>query len=159
MAEIMKTCTKCGETKPLTDFYKDKHSKDGLTYRCRECNRADGKAYHEANLEKEKVRSKFYYDNNTEACLARNRAWMRTPAGKEAQQRHDSKRRTYGYDPLNEPFEDSHYHHLQTDEARAIGIYIPKELHDSVSHSSTTWKGMDEMNKLAILYLWKDVKL
>ena len=36
----MKTCTKCGSNGP---FYKDKSTKDGLTYTCRNCirNRAD----------------------------------------------------------------------------------------------------------------------
>lgn len=32
-----KTCTKCGETKPLTDFYKDKKASDGHQSWCKRC--------------------------------------------------------------------------------------------------------------------------
>lgn len=32
-----KRCTKCGENKPLTDFYKDSQKSDGLAYRCKDC--------------------------------------------------------------------------------------------------------------------------
>lgn len=32
-----KQCTKCEETKPLTDFHKAAANKDGLQYRCKEC--------------------------------------------------------------------------------------------------------------------------
>lgn len=33
----MKTCTKCNEVKDENEFHKDKHSKDGLTSRCKTC--------------------------------------------------------------------------------------------------------------------------
>lgn len=33
----MKRCTKCGQDKPLTDFHKNKRSKDGLQYWCKPC--------------------------------------------------------------------------------------------------------------------------
>lgn len=33
----MKTCTKCGDSKPLTEFYKDKRGKDGRYAACRAC--------------------------------------------------------------------------------------------------------------------------
>lgn len=32
-----KTCCKCGETKPLDSFYRDKKAKDRHCYRCKEC--------------------------------------------------------------------------------------------------------------------------
>ncbi len=35
-----KTCTKCGETKPIADFSKDKYTRDGLQFRCRDCFKA-----------------------------------------------------------------------------------------------------------------------
>ncbi len=62
-----KTCTKCGETKPTTEFHKNRAKSDGLRCRCKVCHRADAKAYREANPEKEKASSKAYY---------------KTPAGK-----------------------------------------------------------------------------
>jgi uncharacterized protein (DUF983 family) len=33
----MKTCTKCGETKGLSEFHKDKRAKSGVTSRCKVC--------------------------------------------------------------------------------------------------------------------------
>ena len=44
-----KTCSKCGEDKPLTDFHKNKVAKDGLTYHCKECMR---ERYYEFRQEK-----------------------------------------------------------------------------------------------------------
>lgn len=39
----MKKCNKCGEVKPLTDFYKDKRKNDGLSVRCIGCDQKAGK--------------------------------------------------------------------------------------------------------------------
>lgn len=47
----MKTCTKCGETKELSEFAKRKLSKDGRRARCRLCTRADTMVYNAANRE------------------------------------------------------------------------------------------------------------
>lgn len=33
----MKQCKKCGEHKPLTEFYKNSRSKDGIDYYCKSC--------------------------------------------------------------------------------------------------------------------------
>lgn len=33
----MKACTKCGETKELSEFHKNKHRKDGLQFHCKLC--------------------------------------------------------------------------------------------------------------------------
>jgi ribosomal protein L44E len=35
-----RTCSKCGESKPVAEFHKDNHTPTGLTYRCKDCNRA-----------------------------------------------------------------------------------------------------------------------
>lgn len=32
-----KRCSKCGETKPISEFHKDKHSRDGRQGRCKSC--------------------------------------------------------------------------------------------------------------------------
>ncbi|MBW1730033.1 MAG: hypothetical protein JRH08_00880 [Deltaproteobacteria bacterium] len=38
-----KKCTKCGEEKPLKEFYADPKSKDGHSYHCKECQRQAGR--------------------------------------------------------------------------------------------------------------------
>lgn len=35
----MKTCIKCGESKPVSEFYKNNQTKDGLTVYCAQCNK------------------------------------------------------------------------------------------------------------------------
>ena len=37
MPRRLKVCSKCGEAKPLKQFYRDRHSKDGLSYWCKTC--------------------------------------------------------------------------------------------------------------------------
>lgn len=40
-----KTCTLCNSTKLLSDFYKNKSTKDGLHGRCKTCFKAENKVY------------------------------------------------------------------------------------------------------------------
>lgn len=49
----MKICTKCNVEKELSEFYKDKSKKDGLSSSCKECKTAQNKAYMKAH-QKEK---------------------------------------------------------------------------------------------------------
>jgi hypothetical protein len=44
-----KTCTKCGEMKPLTAFSRDKHKKSGFKSACLACDNATGKKWREKN--------------------------------------------------------------------------------------------------------------
>lgn len=51
MKEDEKRCSKCGETKPLDEFYKDKTAKGGYRYNCKGCCKAyertpEGKEVH-----------------------------------------------------------------------------------------------------------------
>lgn len=45
----MKTCTKCGETKPLEDFYSDKRRKDGRYSHCKPCHLDCGRSWRSRN--------------------------------------------------------------------------------------------------------------
>jgi hypothetical protein len=65
-----RTCTKCGQEKPLTNefFTKDKYDKTGFTYRCSKCrnqqsyewNRANKDKVKAANLKNKQKRKDFY---------------------------------------------------------------------------------------------------
>jgi len=48
----MKECFKCGETKPLTDFYKHKQMKDGRVNKCKICNKKDVAEHRIDNIDK-----------------------------------------------------------------------------------------------------------
>lgn len=46
--ELLRTCIRCGQEKPLSDFTKNKRTKDGYTSHCKECH----KKYYYLNKEK-----------------------------------------------------------------------------------------------------------
>jgi hypothetical protein len=58
----MKQCTKCGQLKELTEFNKQKASKDGLKTICKSCKKISNKNYREHNPDYSKV----YYQDNKE---------------------------------------------------------------------------------------------
>lgn len=50
MPDKLKTCSKCGETKPLDEYYKQAQCKYGVTPDCKECRKARVRANRAANL-------------------------------------------------------------------------------------------------------------
>ncbi len=73
----MKTCTKCKQSKELSEFGKASRNKDGLKFRCKSCRTEEGikyraenqnkiKEYAELNKEKTAKQHKEYYKNNQE---------------------------------------------------------------------------------------------
>ena len=91
--EKTKTCTKCEETKPLAEFSRDRKSKDGLQYHCKECNRAYAqkntakirdykKRRHAESPEAARERARRYYAENTEKVKAYQREYNRANAEK-----------------------------------------------------------------------------
>lgn len=55
--------------------------------------------------------------------------------------------------PVNSFSKGFVFHHLHIEGDNKIGIYLPKEVHRSVGHSSISGRGMREMNKNALLWL------
>ena len=49
---IEKECFKCRETKPLSEFYKNKLMKDGHVNKCKYCNKLDTSNYRLKNIDK-----------------------------------------------------------------------------------------------------------
>lgn len=66
-----KTCSKCGETKPIGEFHRSKREKDGLSCICKPCNCAHVRAWRDANPEKSKVTSQLYYASHAEMIKRR----------------------------------------------------------------------------------------
>jgi 5-methylcytosine-specific restriction endonuclease McrA len=71
----LKTCSKCKIEKPLTEFHKDRSTKDGHMCACKLCDKARKKAYYEANREKIKAHKKAYYEANREKISARKKVY------------------------------------------------------------------------------------
>jgi hypothetical protein len=69
-----------------------------------------------------------------------------------AWRRHDAKRRTLGFVPLNSPFRGCEAHHINPKDV----IHVPKVLHQSIRHNQQTGQGMAAMNALAGQYLTQD---
>jgi len=50
----LKRCTQCKEEKDLLTFYNSKASKDGKSYRCKECDKISGIAYRKRHKERDR---------------------------------------------------------------------------------------------------------
>lgn len=71
----MKTCYRCKEAKPFSDFQKCASEKDGLQKACRPCRKAIGAARYQANKERIKVVARKWSKENPEAHKAAIKRW------------------------------------------------------------------------------------
>ena len=129
------------------------------------------KKYHEDNHEKRNKYSKQWRKDNPGYQKQYNKQWRKINPEKmkesirkwemnhsektrEIMKRHYVKKnRNLGFNPLNEYFEGAIAHHIN----RIDVIYIPEELHKSISHRLKTGKNMEEINKLAMNYLLEGI--
>ena len=65
----MKICSKCKQEKQLEDFHKDKYTKSGLSYHCKDCSSIKFKKYYSANIEQQVLRFSEWYESNKEHSL------------------------------------------------------------------------------------------
>jgi len=70
-------CRVCGQTKDLSEFYKDKSKKSGYSTICKNCGRAKRKAYYESNKEKVLKANKKWLANNPEKRLEQQRRYTK----------------------------------------------------------------------------------
>ena len=73
----MKICTKCKIEKELSEFYKDKKTKDLHTYLCKECSKESSKNYRENHREEDKEYSKNYRKKNPEKVKESVKKWKK----------------------------------------------------------------------------------
>ena len=67
----------------------------------------------------------------------------------EEHKKREAKHRLLGFVPLNKSFVGSNGHHVDMERV----IYIPTELHRSISHDVRTGRNMDKINALAFQWL------
>lgn len=68
----MKVCTRCGDSKPVGEFYKDQSRADGRTAGCKLCIRNASRQYYRNNREKYRE----HYRNNRERCIQYTRNYQ-----------------------------------------------------------------------------------
>jgi 5-methylcytosine-specific restriction endonuclease McrA len=71
----MRTCTKCLQEKPLSEFLI--FQRDGRMTRCRDCLNAKTRAYHQTNRERLNTLRQARYEANRAEENRRKREWMR----------------------------------------------------------------------------------
>jgi hypothetical protein len=160
-----KRCNTCGEIKNSSEFHKRCNSKDGLCPRCKLCrkkyddkyvdyNKQYYKIYNQTHKSYRKEYNKKYFQENKERESERCKKWRQSPKGKMLRMLWYAKRRKhFGFKPFNTVFEGAQFHHLHLNGNPDLGIFFPSELHRSINHNSYTGKGMNEINKAALLWL------
>ena len=91
----MKRCVKCGETKPLDEFYNDRKQKDGKTVYCKSCLTAYREAHRERS--KEYMRRRRLQDNET-IKATRRKSWRELDPGKRMLQQCRNRAKRKGLD-------------------------------------------------------------
>lgn len=71
----VKTCTKCGHDKPITEFSEGARYAGGHYAQCKECRNQFATKYYAADPEKYRARSRRWYAANSDTALATGRAW------------------------------------------------------------------------------------
>lgn len=75
-------CPKCGETKPLDQFYRDKYSKDGhATSRCKACSKSHASAWRLENMDQARETTRKWRAANRKKDADSQRAWHRAHPG------------------------------------------------------------------------------
>lgn len=72
----MKQCSKCGESKPLSEYHRDKHSKDGHVQRCKECVKIKTLDWLEKNRERNAENCRKRYALNPEPYKQNAYNWV-----------------------------------------------------------------------------------
>ena len=71
----MKTCTKCGEEKALSEYHKHKTGRFGVAPACNKCKAATDKKYREANKDKIAAWHKKYGEEKKEKIAANGKKY------------------------------------------------------------------------------------
>lgn len=81
----MKQCSKCGQTKPESEFSKNKSRHDGLAHYCKVCARAAHKQWQADNPESYRAAKRHAYWSNPERERERSRSQRTSKPGANAE--------------------------------------------------------------------------
>lgn len=76
-ASESKSCSKCGEVKPLAQFGAKRGNRDGLNSRCKPCAQEDKRESWHRNREANLVKARASYLANREERIAKQAAWKK----------------------------------------------------------------------------------
>lgn len=113
----MKTCNKCKEEKLLSDYHKDSGKKDGLCTICKECKKANTKAWAKKNPERALRNSlATYYKKRSDPEFKRYRAEVSKKWREKNRDKHcarEARRRSKKLNATPPWLADEHKAHIQ----------------------------------------------
>ena len=95
---LFKKCTKCGEIKHISRFYKMKNGKHGVRPDCKECHNKMKKKYTDSHKEEKREYNKKYYEEHKEELKNNTREWreMNPEYDKKYYEEHKEEKKEYG---------------------------------------------------------------
>lgn len=116
----MKSCNKCLEEKPFSDFSKDSNKKDGFCTICKKCKSVYRKSYYSKNSERLKAYSRKWASENKDQVAESSKRWI-----KNNRERHLAIRR------------NAHKIRYANDECYRLGHIIRSMMQRVLNHSNT----------------------
>lgn len=98
----MKICTKCQQEKSLSNFYKDKKSKDGKSWSCAECMKKSARKDYHDNRDKRRARHSDWSKNNRDYRNRYKRKLYSTDRGKKLKYESDRRFREKNKEELRQ---------------------------------------------------------
>lgn len=130
--------------KQYTKKYYQEHKEEKIKY---------SKYYREEHKSELKEKRKLYLKNHKKETDRYHKEWVkrnRERYNNICRKANHRRNRELGFVELNEWFKGSHAHHLN----KEFILYIPVDLHRSISHNLWTGEGMEKINDLAIVYAY-----
>jgi len=126
-----KDCTKCGETKSLSEYYK---RLDGHSYRCKPCVKEQTKARYASNAERYRAEARAYRKANPEKVKARRLAWKQANPEKNVKSVVEYQRRNPEKHALSaKKYRENNLHlyreyaHRRNEKLKDNGVYLVTE--------------------------------